>query len=138
VALLTDLQKMPGHEPGKSLLDETLVVAGSEFGRTPDINPVAGRHHWRYAYTFMFAGGGVRPGRVLGATENGYCVDTGWKNKVQPYMDNAVATIYSALGIDWMKTIDETPSGRGYDYIQSAPLGTSEIQSRDPIDELWA
>ncbi len=137
VALLTDLEKMPGHEPGKSLLDETLIVAGSEFGRTPDINPVAGRHHWRYAYPFLFAGGGIKPGLILGATENGICVDTGWKNKVQPYMDNAVATIYSALGIDWRKAIDETPSGRGYEYTQTAPLGASEIQSSDPIDELW-
>lgn len=137
VALLTDLAKMPGHEPGKSLLDETLIVAGSEFGRTPDINPVAGRHHWRNAYTFMFAGGGIKPGRVLGATESGNCVDTGWKHKQQPYMDNAVATIYSALGIEWRKRIDNTPSGRAYDYVQTAPLGSSEFQSNDAIDELF-
>jgi hypothetical protein len=139
VALLTDLEKMPGHEPGKSMLDETLIVAGSEFGRTPEINPVAGRHHWRMAYTFMFAGGGIKPGRVLGATgENGMCVDNGWKQRQQPYMDNAVATIYSALGIDWRKRIENTPSGRAYDYVQTAPLGASEFQSNEAIDELFA
>jgi uncharacterized protein (DUF1501 family) len=136
-ALLLDMAKMPGHEPGKTMLDETLIVAGSEFGRTPDINPVAGRHHWRFAYTFMFAGGGIKPGRILGATDKGYVVDTGWEHKEQPYMDNAVATIYSALGIDWTKRIDETPSGRAYEYVQTAPLGGNEFQSNDAIDELW-
>jgi hypothetical protein len=52
-------------------------------------------------------------------------------------MDNAVATIYSALGIEWRKRIDNTPSGRAYDYVQTAPLGSSEFQSNDAIDELF-
>jgi hypothetical protein len=136
-ALITDLAKMPGHAPGKTLLDETLIVAISEFGRTPDINPVMGRHHWRYAYHSVYAGGGIKPGQILGATDKGYVTDTGWKHKEQPYVDNAVATIYSALGIDWLKRIDETPSGRAYEYVQTAPLGGSEFQSNDAIDELW-
>ena len=46
-ALLEDLASTPGHAPGKSLLDETLVVASSEFGRTTYVNNAAGRDHYR-------------------------------------------------------------------------------------------
>ena len=52
-------------------------------------------------------------------------------------MDNIVATMYSALGIDWLKRVDKTPSGRGYDYVQTAPIGGSEFISNDSIDELF-
>jgi len=61
-ALLSDLASRPGAQPGKSLLDETLLVAASEFGRTPQMNPVAGRDHYRLTYTTLFAGGGVKGG----------------------------------------------------------------------------
>ena len=53
-------------------------------------------------------------------------------------MDNIVATIYSALGVDWLKVIDKTPSGRAYHYVQTAPVGGSEFISDDSIDELFA
>jgi hypothetical protein len=138
VSLLTDLAKMPGRNPGKSLLDETIIVATSEFGRTPDINPVMGRHHWRFNYSSMLAGGGIKGGTVIGKTENGYVVDTGWKHKEQPQMDNVVATLYSALGIDWKKRIENTPSKRAYEYVQAAPVGGSEFITTDAIDELFA
>jgi len=139
-SLLTDLSSLPGHTPGKSLLDETLVVSSSEFGRTPDINPIMGRHHWRYSYTSLLVGGGIKPGRVLGKSDErgAQNVDTGWKHKLQPRFDNIVATIYSALGIDWLKSITNTPSGRDYEYVQTAALGSSEFQSNDSIDELFA
>ena len=138
-ALLDDMAAMPGKEPGKSLLDETLVVCTSEFGRTPKMNPGKGRDHWRFVYTTMFAGGGVQGGRVIGSSdeEGGYCVDTGWKHKEQPWHDNTVATMYSALGIDWKKSIGNTPSGRDYHYIETAPLGGSEFISDDEIAELF-
>lgn len=138
-ALLEDLATMPGSVPGKSLLDETLIVATSEFGRTPAMNPVAGRDHYRDTYTTFFAGGGVKGGSVVGATneDGSKCIDTGWGHKEQPYMDNIVATIYSALGIDWLKVIHNTPSGRVYDYVQTAPLGGSEFISNDEIGPLF-
>ncbi len=138
-SLLTDLAAVPGHAPGKTMLDETLIVATSEFGRTPEINPVMGRHHWRFSYTTLFAGGGVKGGRVIGKSDanGGYNVETGWKHPEQPAMDNAVATIYSALGIDWKKRVTNTPSGRDYDYVQSAPIGGSEFIATDSIDELF-
>lgn len=61
-ALLDDL-----HDRG--LLDSTLVVAVGEFGRTPRINDRAGRDHWNNCYSGLLAGGGVRGGRVLGASD---------------------------------------------------------------------
>ncbi len=139
VSLLEDLSKMPGHARGKTLLDETLIVAKSEFGRTPQINPVMGRHHWRFVYSALFAGGGVKGGRIIGKTdaEAGYCVDAGWKHQEQPWQENVTATIYSALGIDWKKTIENTPSRRAYHYIETIPAIESEYISDDAIDELF-
>lgn len=61
-ALLDDL-----HDRG--LLETTLVVAVGEFGRTPKINPRAGRDHWNDCYSALLAGGGVRGGRVVGASD---------------------------------------------------------------------
>ena len=51
------------------LLESTLVVMGSEFGRTPDINQNSGRDHYPLAYSTVFAGGGVKGGFVFGATD---------------------------------------------------------------------
>ena len=53
-------------------------------------------------------------------------------------MDNAVATIYSVLGIDWMKELTNTPSGRAYVYVQSAPVGLgAEFIANDEIGPLF-
>ena len=138
-ALLEDLIATPGSTPGKTMLDETMIVAISEFGRTPEMNPVAGRDHYRYTYSSLFAGGGVKGGTVVGATNEdaSKCTSPGWAHKEQPYMDNVVATIYSALGIDWTKEISNTPSGRAYQYIQTAPVGGGEFISDDEIGPLF-
>ena len=53
-------------------------------------------------------------------------------------MDNVVATIYSALGIDWKKKIRNTPSGREYAYVDSVALGGSEMLFDDEIAEVFA
>ena len=130
---------MPGSQPGKTLFDETLIVCTSEFGRTPYFNPVAGRDHHRLAYTSFWAGGGVKGGRIIGKTDEygKECIETGWKHKQQPKHDNTVATIYSALGIDWKKVITNTPSHRAYEYTQVAPLSGGEFISDDEIAELF-
>jgi hypothetical protein len=65
-ALLQDLKQ-------RGLLDETLVVIGSEFGRTPLGQGDGGRDHHPFAFTTLMAGGGVRPGYVHGETD-----DIGW------------------------------------------------------------
>ncbi len=61
-ALLDDLE-------GRRLLDSTLVLAVGEFGRMPKINDRAGREHWNNCYSALIAGGGVRGGRVVGASD---------------------------------------------------------------------
>jgi hypothetical protein len=139
MSLMNDLAAMPGHEPGKTMLDETLIVAQSEFGRTPGMNPVAGRDHYKGAYTGLYAGGGVAGGRVLGRTDadGSKCLDTGWKYKTQPFMDNTLATIYSALGIDWKKTVANTPSGREFMYVDPVNLGGAAMMESDEIGTLF-
>ncbi len=88
---------------GRGLLEKTLVVAIGEFGRSPKIgsqttNNVGpgGRDHWPECYSFLIAGGGVRPGQVYGESDR----HGAWPkiDRVHPY--DLVATIYHALGID--------------------------------------
>src|SRR5262249_35232304 len=51
------------------LLDSTLVIAMGEFGRTPKVNTNSGRDHWPYCFSVVLAGGGIRGGTVLGASD---------------------------------------------------------------------
>lgn len=60
--LLDDLEQ-------RGLLDETIVVATGEFGRTPRINGKAGRDHWNQCYSALVAGGGFRTGQIIGASD---------------------------------------------------------------------
>ena len=136
-SLIEDLSKMPGKEQGKTMLDETMVVIGHEFGRTPDMNLNSGRDHWGPAYTDVFIGGGVKPGRIIGRTEGGKSIDHGWAYKQQPMKDHVTATVYSVLGIDYSKKIEKTPSGRAYEYQQTAPLGGPAFIPLTDINELF-
>lgn len=63
-ALLADLKS-------RGLLDSTLVIWTGEFGRTPRVNPNSGRDHFPRAFTSILAGGGVKGGQVIGATDAG-------------------------------------------------------------------
>jgi hypothetical protein len=136
-ALVEDLSKTPGKEPGKTMLDETMIVMGHEFGRNPDMNLNFGRDHWGAVYSDMFIGGGVKPGRVIGKTDGFKHLETGWNYKQQPMKDHVTATIYSALGIDYGKKIVDTPSGRAYEYQQTAPLGGPAYIPLTDIAELF-
>ena len=102
-------------------------------------DPAGGRDHWGKGYTNLFLGGGVKPGRVIGKTDEtgSKVVDNGWKYKEQPMMDHVTSTIYSALGIDYSKKIENTPSGRAYEYQQTAPLGGPKFIPRTDIQELF-
>jgi hypothetical protein len=62
-ALLDDLEQ-------RGMLQDTVVVAVGEFGRTPKINPQAGRDHWQMCYSGLIAGGGIKGGRVVGASDS--------------------------------------------------------------------
>ncbi|MGE0812441.1 MAG: DUF1501 domain-containing protein [Vicinamibacterales bacterium] len=140
VSLMHDLAAAPGSTAGKTLLDETLIVCQSEFGRTPGMNPVAGRDHYKGAYAGLYVGGGMAGGRIVGRTDadGSTCLDPGWGHKTQPFMDNTVATIYSALGIDWTKVVENTPSGRAYHYVDTVSLGGSAMMEADEIGDLFA
>ena len=61
-ALIEDLDQ-------RGLLDETLVVAIAEFGRTPKINKFGGRDHWGHVFSFALAGAGIRGGQVYGSSD---------------------------------------------------------------------
>jgi uncharacterized protein (DUF1501 family) len=120
------------------LLKDTLVVVMGEFGRTPGaLNNMAGRDHHNKVFPALFAGAGVTPGRILGASdsEGASCAETGWHRKEQPRIENVVATMYSALGIDWTKEIRNTPSGRTYTYVD--PLGANGHIPTDEISSLY-
>ncbi len=138
-SLVEDLSKMPSKSsPGKTLLDETLVVAMSEFGRTPGaLNNMAGRDHYNKCFPALFAGAGVKGRSIHGRTDidGAKCLETGWNRKEQPRIENMVATIYSALGIDWSKEIRETPSGRAYPYVD--PLGPNGYIPTDEIASIY-
>ncbi|HEV8608296.1 MAG TPA: DUF1501 domain-containing protein [Tepidisphaeraceae bacterium] len=96
----------------RGLLDETLVVVMGEFGRTPKVNKDAGRDHWGKAGSLIFAGAGVRGGKVIGVTdkEGAYVTD----RPVRPA--DVCYTIYEALGINPRKQI-RTPEGRPVEIL---------------------
>ena len=82
------------------MLDDTLVVWGGEFGRTPfgqgDPDEPKGRDHFGRAYSWWLAGGGIKPGTVYGATD-----DFGWNITDDPvHVHDMQATILHLCGID--------------------------------------
>lgn len=87
--LLTDLAR-------RGLLDDTLVVWGAEFGRTPTVENGDGRNHHPQAFTMWLAGGGVRGGLTYGSTD-----DFGFHPAENPvHMHDLHATLLYALGVD--------------------------------------
>jgi uncharacterized protein (DUF1501 family) len=89
----------------RGLLDETLVIVASEFGRTPVINLGGfrsvhnGRDHNIYGFTVLIAGGGVKPGTIYGATD-----DFGFKVVQNPvHVHDLHATVLHLLGMDHEK-----------------------------------
>ncbi len=126
--LLSDLK-------GSGLLAETLVVAVGEFGRTVGrLSAQAGRDHYSQQFA-VFAGGGVKGGRVIGSTDEqgSMTVDPGWSRDRDVWAEDIEATILSALGIDWTTIRYDDPFGRGFEYV---PNAKEDIYG--PINELWA
>jgi len=137
-SLLDDLSATQ-RPSGKTLLDETLIFCLGEFGRTPGpINGLKGRDHYPTAYTVLTAGGGTRGGKIIGQTDGigAKVVKPEWQGRRPVYMEDIATTVYSALGIDWTKTITTTPSGREFYYVEPV-TATTAIASRE-IAELYA
>ena len=86
--LITDLAQ-------RGLLDSTLVVVSSEFGRTPKINATAGRDHWPKVFSVVLAGGGIKKGYVYGSSDA-----TASEPDEKPLtVEDFATTIYHQLGI---------------------------------------
>ena len=114
----------------RGLLDETLVLAVGEFGRSPRLgvstsgntNSPDGRDHWPYCYTAMIAGAGIPGGRLYGESD-----DTASSPKDKPVHPNdLLATVYYALGIDPGQTI--------HNHLNQPRT----LVKGKPIGELWA
>ena len=122
--LLTDLAAAPGLNGG-TLLDETLIVAMGEFGRT--VGPLTnqdGRDHY-FQHFAVFAGGGVSGGRVIGKTtaDGGGVQEPQWSQNRPAQYEDVAATIYSALGINYLTIRRDDPFGRGFEYVPFANDG---------------
>jgi hypothetical protein len=113
-ALIEDLDQ-------RGLLASTLVVAWGEFGRTPRVNKDAGRDHYPNVFSAALAGGPVRGGRVVGASD-----EKGAFPKANPKTpQDVLATLYHHLGIDTEK-----------EYANSTGRPMRVLPSGQPIDEL--
>ncbi|MDJ0839528.1 MAG: DUF1501 domain-containing protein [Acidobacteriota bacterium] len=137
-ALMDDLAALPGEEEGKTLLDETLIVVAGEFGRTPgELNREHGRHHHGGAFSALLAGGGIQGGRILGATDDlgDQIVDNGWSADRAISTTDLSATVLSAMGVDYTKWRDDTPSGRTYFY--TAPEQWMNNRNPRPVLDLF-
>ena len=87
--LITDLDQ-------RGMLDSTLVLITSEFGRTPKVNAGGGRDHWPRVFSIVMAGGGVKRGSVFGASD-GLAAEAADRPLS---VENYATTIYHLLGID--------------------------------------
>jgi hypothetical protein len=103
----------------RGLLKNTMVVTMGEFGRTPVVNRDGGRDHYARVFSMMMAGGGLKGGQVIGASD-GRGMEVA-SRPVRP--EDVAATIYKQLGIDYTQSI-ESPEGvritlsRGGRHIQ--------------------
>ena len=114
-SLLEDLSRM-------GLLETTLVLATGEFGRTPRMNAAGGRDHWPQCWTVVMAGGGVKGGQAVGASDA-----TGGAPKDRPVTpEHVAATVYKCLGIP-VDTMLKTPQGLDVRLVD---------EGIDPIEEL--
>jgi hypothetical protein len=99
-ALIADLAE-------SGLLANTLVVQVGEFGRTPKVNKDSGRDHWPKAFSAVLAGGGIKGGQVIGATDQNAAEVKDHPISVEDFS----ATIFTALGVD-INAVNHTPEGR--------------------------
>ena len=97
-ALIEDLDQ-------RGLLDETLVVAIGEFGRTPKINPKSGRDHWGPVFSAALAGAGISGGQVYGSSDAHGAYPK--SNKIDP--GHLTSTIFHLAGLDYQGTFADPP-----------------------------
>jgi len=109
-ALLADLKE-------RGTLDNTLVLALGEFGRTPKVNKDAGRDHWPFAMSVVMAGAGIPGGQIVGATDaKGYHAS---ENVYHP--EDFAASLYTKMGIDPAQSL-QTATGRPVALVNDGHL----------------
>ncbi len=109
-ALIRDLDQ-------RGMLDRTLVMVSSEFGRTPKINKDAGRDHWPKVFSVAFAGGGFKRGYIHGSSDA-----TGSEPENEPLtVENMAMTVYRCLGIDATKRLI-APGNRPIDIVRGGEV----------------
>lgn len=114
-ALLDDLEQ-------RGLLEDTLVVAAGEFGRTPRLNLRGGRDHWPHCWSLLMAGGRVPGGRAIGVSD-------AWAARPEDrpiHASQVTATIFQALGVSPATEI-RRPDG-----------SSGRLVDADPLVELWS
>jgi hypothetical protein len=105
------------HQRG--LLEKNLVLCMGEFGRTPKVNPRAGRDHWPKTFSVLLTGAGIRGGRVIGKT-----TPDGSDVADQPVaVEDLFQTICSAIGLNASDTL-EAPNGRPIKIVDGGQLIT--------------
>ena len=109
-ALITDLEQ-------RGMLDSTLVVMMGEMGRTPRVNAQAGRDHWSMAQCILFAGGGVKPGQIIGSTDAQAAAPTSDPVSIA----DTLRTIHTLMGIDCDKEYPD-PLGRPVPLVNGGKL----------------
>lgn len=105
----------------RDLLQSTIVLCISEFGRTPSINPAGGRDHWPNWFSCIVAGGGFRENTVVGATPHELPASKNAAPQDPIMVPQLYATIMAALGIDGQKDV-MSPIGRPIRFADAAPL----------------
>lgn len=109
-ALISDLE-------AQGLLDSTLVMVSSEFGRTPKINATAGRDHWPKVFSVVLAGGGIKKGFVYGSSD-----PTATEPEDDPLtVEDLSMTVYNQLGIDGVKRL-VAPGNRPIDIVRDGKV----------------
>lgn len=97
----------------RGLLDSTLVMVTSEFGRTPKINESAGRDHWARVYSMALAGGGITRGQIYGASN----ATSSEPDRDAVSIEDFLATVYHQAGIDSHDRL-LAPGGRPIDIVR--------------------
>jgi hypothetical protein len=107
----------------RGMLKKTLVICMGEFGRTPQINGRAGRDHYPQAFSVALAGGGIKGGQVIGATDA-----TGTEVSNRPVtIPDLFSTFYKSLGINARK-----------EMMSSVGRPVKILEGGEPVNELFA